>query len=79
MKCTYYKSQESQESSCLDNINAAIVSLSDHCQGTRAHAVQTAALTVCEEVAFVSLSLNPGLTHAILIPLLRDNHDPERE
>lgn len=25
------------------------------------------------------LSLNPGLTHAILISLLRDNHDPERE
>lgn len=27
----------------------------------------------------MSLALNPGLTHAILISLLRDNHDPERE
>lgn len=39
------------------------------------------------EFAFLSLSLshclsllrNPGLTHAILIFLLRDNHDPEEE
>lgn len=40
-------------------------------------------LADCEEFAFVSLSLslslNPGLTHAILISLLRDNHDPEIE
>lgn len=26
-----------------------------------------------------SLALNPGLTHAILISLLTDNHDPEGE
>lgn len=79
MNCIYYRSQASQELSYTDNINAAIVSLSDDCQGAWAQAVQAAVLAVCEEFAFVSLSLNPGLTHAILISLPRDNHDPERE
>lgn len=43
--------------------------------------MEAAVLADCEEFAFVSLSLslNPGLTHAILISLLRDNHDPEIE
>lgn len=68
-----------QELSGVYDINAAIVSLCDECLGAWAHAIQTAVLAVCEEFAFVSLSLNPGLTHAILISLLRDNHDPERE
>lgn len=46
---------------------------------TWAHPVEAAVLAVCEEFAFVSLPLNPGLTHAILISLLKDNHDPKRE
>lgn len=57
MKCIYYRSQARQALGGIDNINAAIVSLSDDCQGAWAHVVQAAALAVCEEVAFVSLSL----------------------
>lgn len=40
---------------------------------------EPAALAVCEEFAFFCLAPNPRLTHAILISLLKGNHDPESE
>ena len=58
MKRIFYRSRASQELSGIDDINAAIVSLSDERQGGWAHAARAAVLAVCEEFAFVSLSLS---------------------
>lgn len=64
--------------------DAAVV----YCSGVRAQDAPSGELAISEFAflpltvsLFLSLSLlrNPGLTHAILICLLRDNHDPEEE
>lgn len=82
MQSIYYRSQAGQELRCIDNsllmqllyLHLMVVWVLEHMQSK-----QQCWLSVRSLHLSLSLSLNPGLTHAILISLLRDNHDPEGE